>query len=146
MRRFLMCAAAMAVVWGMAIGHAQMKVTNLEEHDKAMKALGGAFGGANKAVAAGSMADVKTALATLKSTLMAVEGFWAANKKTAQVDFAKAAIAKVDVADKAASGTDTAAVGAAVKDIITACGACHTATREPDPATPKSFIVKAGIL
>src|SRR5258708_39127832 len=84
MRRFLMCAAVLSVAWAGSVGHAQipqMKVTNADDYSKAMKAIGAAFGGANKAIASGAMADAKAGVATAKANMMAVQGVWMANKK-----------------------------------------------------------------
>jgi cytochrome c556 len=121
------------------------KVNTPEEYDKAMKAIGAAFGAVNKAVASGSTTDAKTQLATAKATMGAVQTFWVEKKKDDPAMIAKDSVAKMDVLEKALAGTDTAAVAAAVKDVGGTCGACHAKYREQDPTT-KQFSIKAGTL
>ncbi len=142
MRRFLMCTAVIALAWTGMVG-AQMKITTPEDHDKAMKAIGGAFGGVMKA-AATSPADAKAGLTTMRANFVAVEEFWTARKKEAQVNYAKQAIAGIDATVKAIdSGGDAAG---AAKAIGGACGGCHKESRDPDPANEKSFIIKPALL
>ncbi len=143
MRRFLMCAFVISLVSAGMIG-AQMKVATPVEHDKAMKAIGGAFGGVNKAVASGMMADAKMGLMTMHENLSGVAAFWAGKKKDKQAGIAKEALAAIDAAIITIdSGGDAPA---AVKMIGGQCGACHKESRDPDPATPKSFVIKPDLL
>jgi soluble cytochrome b562 len=147
MRRFLVFAAAVLLVaWAASAGYAQMKIATPEDYDKTMKAIGGAMGATNKAIASGSLADAKTSLATARSNMMAVQAFWMERKKDDPAMIAKDALARMDTADKALSGTDAAAAGMAVKEIFGTCQACHMKYRDPDPNTPKSFIFKPGVL
>ena len=146
MRRFLMCAAVLTVAWAGSVGYAQMmKVTNVEEYKKAMQAIGGSFGGANKAIASGAMADAKTQLATAKMTMMAVQKFWADNKKDDPAMIAQDSVAKMDALDKALAAGDTATVTAAVKAVGGTCGSCHMKYRDQDPTT-KAYSFKPGVL
>jgi cytochrome c556 len=147
MRRFLVYAAAVLLVaWAASAGYAQMKIATPEDYDKVMKAIGGAMGATNKAIASGSLADAKTSLGTARSNMMAVQAFWMERKKDDPAMIAKDALARMDAADKALSGTDAAAAGMAVKEIFGTCQACHMKYRDPDPNTPKSFIFKPGVL
>jgi cytochrome c556 len=145
MRRFLVC-AALLVAWVASAGYAQTKIATPEDYDKTMKAIGGAMGATNKAIASGSLADAKTSLATARTNMMAVQAFWVERKKDDPAMIAKDALSRMDAADKALSGTDAAAAGMAVKEIFGACQACHMKYRDPDPTTPKSFIFKPGVL
>ena len=147
MRRFLVCAAAVLLVaWVASAGYAQTKIATPEDYDKVMKAIGGAMGATNKAIASGSLADAKTSLATARTNMMAVQAFWVERKKDDPAMIAKDALSRMDAADKALSGTDAAAAGMAVKEVFGACQACHMKYRDPDPNTPKSFIFKPGVL
>ncbi|MBM3778913.1 MAG: cytochrome c [Acidimicrobiia bacterium] len=145
MGRFLAGVAVLSVVLAGSIGHAQMKVANLDDYRKAMQAIGGAVGGANKALQGGMMADAKKALAAAKPNLMGVEAFFTARSKPELVAMAKTAIEKVDALDKALGGTDSAAAMAAFKEVGATCQACHAKARDQDPNT-KAYSFKPGIL
>ena len=58
MRRFVMSAAVLVMMWAGTVGYAQ-GLKNEDDFDKCMKAIGAAFGAANKAMQSGSMADAK---------------------------------------------------------------------------------------
>ena len=137
---------AVLVAWVASAGYAQTKIATPEDYDKTMKAIGGAMGATNKAIASGSLADAKTSLATARTNMMAVQAFWVERKKDDPAMIAKDALSRMDAADKALSGTDAAAAGMAVKEVFGACQACHMKYRDPDPNTPKSFIFKPGVL
>ena len=92
MRRFLMSVAVISLVWTGIVG-AQTKITTPEEFEKAMLAIGGAFGPVNKALASGMAADAKAGLTTMRTNLVAVQGFWEDRKKEVQINYAKAAVA-----------------------------------------------------
>ena len=141
MRRFLMIVGVISFAW---VGvSAQTKVTTPEEFEKAMLAIGGAFGGVMKA-AATAPADAKAGLTTMRENFVGVEAFWAARKKEAQVNYSKQAIAGIDATLKAIdSGGD---VAGAAKAIGGACGGCHKESRDPDPAAEKRFIIKPALL
>lgn len=142
MRRALMTVAAIAFAW--AGVSAQTKVTTPEEVEKAMLAIGGAFGGVNKALASGAAADAKAGLTTMRANLAGVQEFWEARKKEAQINYAKQAIAGIDATIKAIdSGGDAAA---AAKAIGGACGGCHKESRDPDPAAEKRWMIKPALL
>ncbi len=127
------------------VAEAVAKVATPEDYDKAMKAIGAAFGATNKAVQSGAMADAKTQLATALTTMAAVQAFWVEKMKDDPAMIAKDSVAKMQVLDKALSGSDPAAVAPAFKDVGGTCGACHAKYREQDPAT-KAFSIKAGTL
>lgn len=143
MRRFLMSVAVISLVWTGMVG-AQTKITTPEEFEKAMLAIGGAFGPVNKALASGAAADAKAGLTTMHTNLIAVQAFWEARKKEVQVNYAKAAVAGVDATLVAIdSGGDAAA---AAKAIGAQCGGCHKESRDPDPAAEKRFMIKPSLL
>jgi cytochrome c556 len=127
------------------VAQAVAKVASPEDYDKAMKAIGPAFGATNKAIQSGAMADAKIQLATALSTMMAVQAFWVDKMKDDPATIAKDAVTKMQALDKALSGTDTAVVAAAAKEVGGTCAACHGKYREQDPAT-KAFSIKAGTL
>jgi hypothetical protein len=121
------------------------KVVTPEDYSKAMKAIGGAFGGASKAVQSGAISDARAQVATVRATMMAIQTFWEGQKKDDPAMIAKDAVAKMDALDKALSGSDTAAAASGVKEVGGTCTACHAKYREQDPAT-KAFSIKAGTL
>lgn len=121
------------------------KISTVDDYDKAMKAIGGAFGATNKAITSGAVNDAKPQLAIARSTMVAVEAFWVEKKKDDPAMLAKNALAKMDALEKTLSGGDTTAMAAAFKEVAGACGACHTKYREQDPTT-KAFTMKAGTL
>ena len=147
MRRFLMCAAVIAVAWAGTLTHAQtaMKITSVDDYAKAMKAIGAGFGGANKAIQSGALADAKMGVAAAKAQMMAVQAFWVEKKKDDPAMIAKQAVEKMEALEKALGGSDQAAVMAAVKEVGGACGACHTKYRDQDPTT-KAYSFKPGVL
>lgn len=121
------------------------RIATPEDFDKAMKAIGAAFGATNKAIQSGAMADAKIQLAPALSLMTAVQAFWMEKVKYEPAALARDALTKMQALDKALAGTDTAAVAAAVKEVGGACGACHAKYREQDPVT-KAFSIKAGTL
>ena len=143
MRRFLMCAAVISLAWAGLVG-AQMKITTPEEFEKAMLAIGGAFGSVNKALASGATADAKTGLNTMRQNLAGVQAFWEGRKKDKQAGFAKEAVTHVDAAIKAIDGGGD--VAASVKMIGAQCQGCHKESRDPDPAAEKRFVIKPELL
>ena len=147
MRRFLMCAAVLSVPLAGAVGYAQAtKIASPEDYDKAMKTIGPAWQATNKAIMSGALADAKTSLATARSTMVAVQAFWMERKKDDPAMLAKDSLAKMDALDKTLSGGDATAAAAAAKETFGACQTCHKQYREPDPANPKSFVMKPGVL
>jgi cytochrome c556 len=146
MRRVLTCTTILLAMAAGSAMFAQGKISTVEDYDKAMKAIGGAFGGVAKAVQGGSMAEAKTGLATARTQMVAVQAFWVEKKKDDPAAIAKDSISKMDALDKALGGTDSAAAMAAFKEVGGTCQACHMKYRDPDPANPKSFVMKPGVL
>ena len=106
MRRMLL------VVSGLALGVALMNVGVRAEQaqdaaviDKAMKAVGPAFGAARKAVNSGAMAEAKTSAQALSKSFVETEAFFMSHGKADGVEWAQ-------VAKKAADGTYTFKAGA----------------------------------
>lgn len=121
------------------------KVATPEDYAKAMKAIGGAFGGTNKAVQSGALGDARAQVATVRANMAAVQAFWEDKKKDDPAMIAKDSVAKMDALDKALSGNDAATIAAGVKDAGGTCTACHAKYRDQD-ATTKAFSIKAGTL
>ena len=144
MRRLAMSAAVLVMMWAGTVGYAQ-GLKNEDDFDKCMKAIGAAFGAANKAMQSGSMADAKAEVTKAKAYLGAVEAFFKEKGKADPQALAAAAIAKVGALETALAGTDAAATGAAFKEAGGTCGACHAKYREQNPET-KAYSIKAGTL
>lgn len=145
MRRISMCAVALAVAMAGTIGSAQaIKVTNLDEYRKAMQAVAGGFGGANKALASGAVADAKTGVANAKANMLEIHAFFVDKKKDDLAMLAKATVDKLDAVEKALAA-DPAMAGAAVKEVGGTCQACHAKYRDQDPTT-KAYSFKPGTI
>ncbi len=141
MRRFQMFVVAMAVVATASVGVAQTsKLKSVEDYVACMKAIGGAFGGAFKAVGSGDLAGAKPGVTTAKAYMGEVQKFFEDRKKADLVMLAKDTVDKLAAAETALNGTDAAAAAGALKAVGGACGACHTKYRDGDgKATPFSF-------
>jgi hypothetical protein len=146
MRRFVMCAAAMMVVWLGVVGVAQTKIATVAEYAVVMKSNAQSFGATNKAIASGAFADAKTQLATLRGNFMALQGFWIEKKQDAAIGIVKDGLTKIAALDTLLSATpvDQMAAQAAAKEVQGACGACHKQYREGDNQT--GFKFKAGVI
>jgi cytochrome c556 len=146
MQRFLLWTLALLVALVVGVT-AQAKMT-LEEHAKLMKSNAQAAGGLNKALAAGSYADARTQLATLRTNYMTLQGMWASVKKDDAVAIVKDGLTQLDALDKmlsAATVDQMAAQGALKMFQGATCAACHKAYRDGDgKGTPYSF--KPGVL
>jgi len=147
MRRFVMCGAALMVVWLGAVGVAQTKITTVEEYSKVMKSNAQANGASNKAIGSGAYADAKTQLATLRQNFMALQGFWTEKKRDDAVGILKDGLTRIDALDKILSAptVDQMAAQAAAKELAgNTCAACHKLYREGDNQT--GFRFKAGVI
>ena len=146
MRRFVLCAAAMMVVWFGVVGVAQTKIATVEEYAALMKSNAQSFPAANKAIASGAYADAKTWLATGRGNFMALHVFWAEKKQDDAVGIVKDGLTKIDALDKllSAGTVDQMAAQAAAKEVQGSCGACHKQYREGDKQT--GFKFKAGVI
>ncbi len=120
-------------------------VATVEDYDRAMKAIGTAFGATSKAIQSSAMADAKKQLGPVLATMMAVQTFWVEKKKDDVAAIAKDSVTKFQALDKAIDARDTNAVAAALKDAGGTCGACHAKYREQNPET-KAYAIKAGTL
>jgi cytochrome c556 len=115
MQRFLTWTAALVVVFAVGIT-AQANLTP-EDHAKLMKANGQAAQGIGAALKAGTPADAKPHVATLRSNYTNLSAFYAAKKKDDAVALIKAALTNLDEVDKAlaAATPDIMAAQAAMK-------------------------------
>jgi cytochrome c556 len=120
------------------------KVTTEDELDKAMKKVQSAMQATLKAIKSGSYEEARSQLAIVKQVTEDELEFWILHKKNDAIDANKAVLAHVDAADKllAATPVDSAAVGAAMKDVGGACLACHKTYRVRD--AEKNWVLKPG--
>src|SRR2546428_283342 len=116
-----------------AVGVAQ-KVVSPEEFTRAMKTIGTAIDGVNKAIASKSYVDAKTPLALSRQILASTRPFWTTNQKPDAAKMTRETVAKLDALDKvlSASVVDAAAVAGAAQDLTRSCDACHAMYREGD--------------
>jgi hypothetical protein len=145
MRRFLLCASALAILVGGGV--TAQKVTTVEEYAQLMKANAQAMGGANKAIGSGAYADARTNVATLRKNYMALQGFWTEKKRDDAEAIVKDGLARLDALDKMLSAPTVdqmAAQGAAKEFAGATCGACHKAYREGDAQSGYKF--KPGVI
>ena len=111
--------------------------------DAPMKRLGGAVAAAGKAVSSRSWDDVKTQLPILRAGLTEAEAFFASRKVEMGVKNAKDALEKLAAVEAhlAAPEVDPGSVIAGMRDLNTACGACHFDYRVREN---NQFIIKPG--
>ncbi len=146
MRRMAMGMAVLAVMWAGTVSFAQgMKVTSVEDYPAAMKAVAGGFGGANKALASGNLADAKTGVANAKANMQSIHAFFVDKKKDELATMAKDTVDKLAAVEAALGGTDQAAIGAAIKAVGGTCQACHMKYRDQNPET-KAYSFKPGTI
>lgn len=146
MKRYVSWTFVLATAWAGALAGQAINVVTIEDHDKAMKTISTNAFAVPKLLEAGAFADVKNRYLAMREQFVGVEGFWAARKNEDARMLAGNAIAKVDAIIKAAEASDRAAIDTGIKELVAACAACHTKYREPDPTTPKSFVIKPGVL
>jgi len=115
------------------VGVAQ-KVVSPEEFQRAMKTIGTAVDGVNKAIASKSYVDAKTPLALSRQVMASTRPFWTTNQKPDAAKMTKETVAKLDALDKvlSANAVDAAAAAAAAQDVTRSCDACHATYREGD--------------
>ena len=136
----------MTTACAVALAAQGVTVTTVEDHDKAMKTISMNARSVPKLLESGALADVKNRYVTIREQFVGVEGFWAAHRNDDAAMLARNANAKVDAILKAIDASDRPAIDAGIKELVAACAACHTKYREPDPATPNSFVIKKGVL
>lgn len=126
-----------AFVVGTGIVGVAQKVVSPDELDRAMKTIGTAVDGVNKAIASKSYVDAKTPLALSRQILASTRPFWTTNQKPDAAKMTKETVAKLDALDKvlSANAVDAAAVAAAAQDVTRSCDACHATYREGDQQT-----------
>jgi soluble cytochrome b562 len=134
------------VVSGMVLGLALMgPAMNAEQGqdtaaiDKAMKAVGPAFGAARKAVEAGDMAAAKSAADTMSTAFVETETFFRSHDKTDGVEWAQGAKKAADAISAAASAD---AAKAPAGELTKLCAGCHAKYRER--AADGSYTFKPG--
>ena len=107
--------------------------------DKAMKAVGPAFGAARKALGAGMMAEAKTSAETLSKAFVETEAFFKSHGKADGVELAQAA---KKASDAIATAANAEAANAAAGELGKTCAGCHATYR--DKAADGTFSFKPG--
>ena len=133
-------------VSGLALGVALMNVGVRAEQaqdaaviDKAMKAVGPAFGALRKAVEGGMAAESKASADTLSKAMAETEAFFKSHGKADGVELAQAA---KKGADAIAAGATGDAAKAAAGEIGKTCAGCHGKYR--DKAADGTYTFKPG--
>ena len=120
------------LVWSGLLLNAQgQKITTPEQLDKAMKVVGPAMQGVNKAVKSAAYVDARKQLAAAKQALSDASSFWVHHKKEDAQKFSTETLAKVDALDKilAAPTVDAETANTIARDVGVACRNCHQAYR-----------------
>jgi cytochrome c556 len=145
MSRYKAACVTLLVAGAGTVGIAQA-VVSVEEFTRAMKTIGTAIEGVNKAIGSRSYVDAKTPLALSRQILASTRPWWAASENPDAVRMTKEAVATLDALDKSLSGTavDASAVATAVQAATRACDACHTAYRDGDERTGYKIKARKG--
>src|SRR4029079_13913305 len=108
------------------------------------KKAGPAMQATQKAVGAGTYADVKSQIATVKQAVLDSQSFWVEHKRDDALKFNKDTLAKIEASEKLASAptVDAAATAASLKEVGAACRSCHQVYRATD--ADNNFILKPG--
>jgi cytochrome c556 len=119
-------------------------MTTPEELDKVMKKSGPAMQATQKAMGAGSYAEARKQMATVKQAVVDSQTFWVEHKREDALKFNKDTLAKIDAFEKmiATDKVDPAAATAALKEVGASCRACHKVYRATD--AEENFILKPG--
>lgn len=107
--------------------------------DKAMKAVGPAFGAIRKAADAANLAEAKTQAQTLSKAMGETEAFFKSHGKADGVEMAQAA---KKAADAIAAAADIDAAKTAAGEAGKTCMGCHTKYR--DKAADGTYSFKPG--
>lgn len=107
--------------------------------DKAMKALGPAFGAARKALDGGNLAEAKTSAQAISKAMAETEAFMKSHGKADAVEMAQAG---KKAADAIAAAADVDAAKTAAGEVGKTCMGCHTKYR--DKAADGSYTFKPG--
>ena len=107
--------------------------------DKAMKAIGPAFGATRKAIGSGTMADAKSGAETMSKAFVETEAFFKSHSKADGVEWAQAA---KKAADGIASAANADAANASAGELGKTCAGCHAKYR--DKAADGSYTYKPG--
>ena len=136
-------AVAVALLAAFPVG--QTKIETVDDYRKVMKSNAEAGNAIASAMKAGSNADARKALATVRENYVTLQGFWAERKRSDAVAIVKDGLSQIDAMDKLfASNADPGTVGKASQQFgKSTCGGCHALYREGDEET--GFRFKAGV-
>jgi cytochrome c556 len=139
MRRIVMAVTGLALSLAVGVGVGAEQAQDAAMIDKNMKAVGPAFGGVNKAVKGGMLADAKTSAEALSKAFVDTEAFFKSHGKADGVEWAQGAQKAADAVAAAASAeAATAAAGALGKF----CQGCHAKYR--DKNAEGGYVFKPG--
>jgi hypothetical protein len=142
--------AGLLVVVGVAASGAEAAaqekpypIFTAEHFVAAMKTVGQAFAAVTASIGRNELEDSKSYLTISRDRLATTITFWRDRKKDDAIKMLRDTVTKMDDLDVALSTEkiDSAAVAACVKQVETACQACHAIYREEDPVT-KVYKVK----
>lgn len=141
MRRMFLAVTGLAIgaALAMNVGVRAEQAQDPAVIDKAMKAVGPAFGALRKAVEGGMEAEAKTAAGNLSKAMADTEGFFKSHGKADGVELAQAA---KKGADAIANGATGDAAKAAAGEIGKTCAGCHSKYR--DKAADGTYTYKPG--
>ena len=129
----------LGVVLAMGVGARAEQAQDAAVIDKAMKAVGPAFGALRKAVEGGMAPESKAAAETLSKAFAETEGFFKSHGKADGVALAQTAKKAVDALAAGASGD---AAKASMGELGKTCAGCHGTYR--DKAADGTYTFKPG--
>jgi cytochrome c556 len=144
--KFLVSTFVLAAAWVGALVAQTITVATVEDHDRAMKTISMNARQVPKLLEANALDEVKKRYEIIRGQFAGVAGFWASKKNADAVMLTNNANAKVDAIVKAIDASDRPGIDASIKELVAACAACHNKYREPDPATPNSFVIRKEFL
>ena len=111
-----------------------------------MKTVGTTYPSMRMHLMGGMTAEAAKEAQTLATTFASVERFWIQNDKADAVKFAQEARKYATEAAGAATAGDAAKASMAAGNMQGMCKQCHGMYREMDPANPKGFRIKPGVI
>ena len=142
MRRMFLAVSGVALGLALVVPMTVVRAEQAQDAaviDKAMKAVGPAFGAARKAIGGGMMAEAKTSAETMAKAFVETEAFFKSHGKADGVELAQAA---KKASDAIATAANADAANAAAGELGKTCAGCHAKYR--DKAADGSYSFKPG--